>query len=58
MNNPIKPELLDVFKNIEISMQTKFTGKISFEVNLNQGGIGNISMKTEQNLRKSTTYER
>ena len=53
MNNPIKPELLDVFKNIELSMDTKFTGKISFEVNLNQGGIGNISMKTEQNLRKT-----
>ena len=58
LNTPIKPELLEVFKNIELSIQTKFTGKISFEINLNQGGIGQISMKSEQNLRKNIPYQR
>jgi len=51
-NTPIKAELLEVFKNIELSMSTKFTGKISFAINMNQGGIGQISMKSEQNLKK------
>lgn len=53
MHNTTKPELMEVFKHIELSMKTKFTGKISFELNMNNGGIGQISMKSEQNLRKT-----
>lgn len=54
LNTPEKPELLEVFKNVELSIQTKFTGKITFEINMNNGGIGQISMKSEQFLRKKS----
>lgn len=54
MNGKIMEKLELITDEMAKISQTKFTGKVTLEINMTQGGIGQISMNAQRILTKQT----
>jgi len=48
----IDDDLKLILEEINKTNQRRFTGKMTIALNMNQGGIGQISVNLEQNLKR------
>lgn len=49
----IEEDVLLILREIRKYNSDKFTGKMTISLNMSQGGIGQISINLEKNLKKS-----
>lgn len=49
----IEKDSLVILEELKKVHNSKFTGKLTLTINMNEGGIGQMSLNLERNLKKS-----